>query len=103
MECGLLITPAFDHKALGVNPEFSFTNVDRTEGLVEGFLGREPFRISIFAKAMEADHYLNPVFEVTLANRRYCFELENGRACFGCAIRLSCRILAMLRETEEVL
>lgn len=99
MQPGISLTPLVDVSALGIPADFAFTNVDTEQRLIEGYYAQSKFRVSIFAKGLEAERFVNPMFDVRLGDKRYCFELENGHTCLGCAIRLSCKIIATLQES----
>lgn len=79
--------------------DFALTRVSAKEGIIEGVLGKDPFKIVLSAKSMEGNHYVNPQFDVTLPGKTYSFRLENGMACIGCATKISFVVLAMLRSS----
>ncbi len=79
--------------------EFALSRVSAKDGIIEGTLDKQPFKVVITSKTMEGNHYVNPLYDVQLKDRSYSFSLENGKACIGCSTKIVFVVLGMLRET----
>jgi len=79
--------------------DFAVTKVDGKNGVVEGRLGPDAFKLTVKANEMDGNHYVNPTFEVTLPKSTYTYRLENGSACISCVLKINFVVLSMLRVT----
>ena len=80
-----------------ISTVFQVTGLSGKEGRLEGIIGDRKFTVQVTADEMNGHHYINPHFEITFADGFiYEFDIEDGQACMGCAVKLSYAIISML-------
>jgi hypothetical protein len=81
---------------------FTVTETLPAEGKIRGTLDGDVFEINITSDGMADNHFINPVYTVTMNSKIYNYKLENGKACIGCSLKISYVVLGMLRVTGKI-
>ncbi len=90
---------SLDRLSRSVRAAIEITAVDPAKGLIQGTLNGSPFNVVVSATSMDGHHFVAPRFDVQTKTKRYTFAMEGGKACMGCAVKISMVVLAMLGVT----
>ncbi len=78
------------------NTKFAVSKISAKEGVIEGQLNGQAFKVKVSSDKMEEEHYINPLFQVNYLGKDYSFKLQDGMACIGCSLKISFVVLGML-------
>lgn len=87
---------SLDRLARSVKVAIEVTALDPAKGFIQGTLNGSPFNVVVSSPTMDGHHFVAPRFDVQTKTKRYSFAMEGGKACMGCAVKISMVALAML-------
>jgi len=91
--------PAGEREATTV----AITGVNAEEGVINGTIDGAAYTVKVTSETMEGNHYVDPTFTVTKGDQVYSFKLNGGKACIGCALKISTVVVAFLKVDGTLL
>ncbi len=79
-----------------VTSDLIVEKVNAAAGIISGSLNGTAFDVTLSSESMEGNHYVNPTFSVDIGEKTFSFQLENGQACMGCALKIAYTVLTIM-------
>lgn len=80
-----------------IDTTLAITQVIPEKGYIRGQIADRQFAVTVTSDSVEGHHFVEPRFQIVFSSgQTYSFDIKGGKACMGCAVKLTYAIISML-------